>query len=96
MRIKSGQYNDIVFSKDHVSKAVARSFVVAMLKHRKTMRRPLQKLWNIDINALHQWFAGNVRSRGLQASSVTPHCARQGAASTDIALQVRTLEGVQR
>ena len=26
LQIKSGQYNDIVFFKDHVSKAVARSF----------------------------------------------------------------------
>ena len=96
MRTKSGQYDDTVFFNDRVSRLSGRSFVAGMICRKKKLNRPLVKSWSLSLGTLDRWFSEATTARSLRSQRLTPHCARHGAASSDSALGLRSLDEIQR
>jgi len=96
LRTKSGQYDDTVFFNDRVSRLSGRSFVASMLCRKKKLNRPLVNIWSLSLGTLDRWFSEATTARSLRPLRLTPHCARYGAASSDFALGLRSLDESQR
>ena len=54
------------------------------------------KIGNLSLGTLDRWFSEATSARSLRLLRFTPHCARHGAASSDFALGLRSLEEMQR
>ena len=93
---KSGEYDDSVVFGDQASMRSGRGWICGLLAALKKRRPGARAIFTCDLGQLESLTKFAVKTLGMEALRLTPHCARHGGASSDYATSVRPLDGVRR
>ena len=95
-RTKSGEYDDSVIIGDAASIKAHRGWVALLLSQLKSELPPSSSLCCISLSRWERLFVAAAARCGLSRLRLTPHCLRHGAASSDFASKLRSLDEIQR